>query len=284
MPTPWTAETLWPAQGEQIVAASLLARKARLEFELVARVILHQALHYILGSPESSGYPASTIGCRYRWLGGVVGLRPRTGTDAAWYAQQGFRVLAYDNSQGMVDRAKRNHAELIENHALSIHCSDYETFLEWRPETPVDAVASNLAVLSHIDELSSLFETFGQQIAPKGLIVVSVLNPLFWKDMIHGWWWKSAWHSWGTGWLCVRGGEVTTYRHYSATIIKAASPWFILKLRAGVGALLRRHRRASEWSTPKTLTERVEKAQWKTFPVRSLGQYMFLVFERCAPR
>ena len=59
MPTPWTAETLWPAQGEQIVAASLLARKARLEFELVARVILHQALHYILGSPESSGYPAN---------------------------------------------------------------------------------------------------------------------------------------------------------------------------------------------------------------------------------
>ena len=58
MPTPWTAETLWPAQGEQLVAASLLARKARLEFELVARVILHQALHYILGSPESSGYPA----------------------------------------------------------------------------------------------------------------------------------------------------------------------------------------------------------------------------------
>ncbi len=61
MPTPWTAETLWPAQGEQIVAASLLARKARLEFELVARVILHQALHYILGSPESSGYPANGI-------------------------------------------------------------------------------------------------------------------------------------------------------------------------------------------------------------------------------
>ena len=58
MPTPWTAETLWPAQGEQIVAASLLARKARLEFELVARVILHQALHYILVSPESSGYQA----------------------------------------------------------------------------------------------------------------------------------------------------------------------------------------------------------------------------------
>ena len=61
MPTPWTAETLWPAQGEQIVAASLLARKVRLEFELVARVILHQALHYILGSPESSGYPAYEV-------------------------------------------------------------------------------------------------------------------------------------------------------------------------------------------------------------------------------
>ena len=62
----WTAETLWPAQGEQIVAASLLARKVRLEFELVARVILHQALHYILGSPESSGYQAYLIGERGR--------------------------------------------------------------------------------------------------------------------------------------------------------------------------------------------------------------------------
>ena len=207
-----------------------------------------------------------------------------TGTDAAWYARRGFRVLAYDNSQRMIDRAKRNHADLIENDALATYCSDYETFLEWRPETPVDAVVSNFAVLSHIDELSPLFETFGRQVAPKGCIVVSVLNPLFWKDMIHGWWWKSAWHSWGTGRICVRGGEVTTYRHYPATIIKAASPWFALKLRAGVGTLIRRHKRASEWSTPKTFTERLEKAQWKTFPVRSLGQYMFLVFERCTPR
>ena len=175
-----------------------------------------------------------------------------TGTDAAWYARRGFRVLAYDNSQRMIDRAKRNHADLIENDALATYCSDYETFLEWRPETPVDAVVSNFAVLSHIDELSPLFETFGRQVAPKGCIVVSVLNPLFWKDMIHGWWWKSAWHSWGTGRICVRGGEVTTYRHYPATIIKAASPWFALKLRAGVGTLIRRHKRASEWSTPKT--------------------------------
>lgn len=75
-----------------------------------------------------------------------------TGTDAAWYAQHGFRVLAYDNSQGMVEQAERNHAKLIENGKLTVYCSDYVTFLEWRPEAPVDVAVSSFAVLSHIDE------------------------------------------------------------------------------------------------------------------------------------
>ena len=61
MPAAGTAKTVGPAQRKEIVAAGLLAGEARLELELVARVILHKAAYYILGSPESSGYPAEVI-------------------------------------------------------------------------------------------------------------------------------------------------------------------------------------------------------------------------------
>ena len=52
-----TAESVRPAQGEQIVATGFFGGETRLELKQIARVILHEATYYILGSPESSGYP-----------------------------------------------------------------------------------------------------------------------------------------------------------------------------------------------------------------------------------
>ena len=57
MPASRTAETLRPAQRGQIVATGLFAGEACLELEQVAWIILHEGAYYILGSPESSGYP-----------------------------------------------------------------------------------------------------------------------------------------------------------------------------------------------------------------------------------
>ncbi len=57
MPASRTAETLRPAQRGQIVATGPFAGEACLELEQVAWIILHEGAYYILGSPESSGYP-----------------------------------------------------------------------------------------------------------------------------------------------------------------------------------------------------------------------------------
>ena len=57
MPAARTAESVRPAQGEQIVATGFFGGETRLELKQIARVILHEATYYILGSPESSGYP-----------------------------------------------------------------------------------------------------------------------------------------------------------------------------------------------------------------------------------
>ena len=52
-----TAETVRPAQPEQILPAGLLTAKTGLEFCQVLRVIFHLPAYYILGLPESTGYP-----------------------------------------------------------------------------------------------------------------------------------------------------------------------------------------------------------------------------------
>ena len=57
MPASRTAETLRPAQRGQIVATGPFAGEACLELEQVAWIILHKGAYYILGLPESSGYP-----------------------------------------------------------------------------------------------------------------------------------------------------------------------------------------------------------------------------------
>ncbi len=61
MPASRTAESVRPAQAEQIVVANLFAGEARLEFEQISWIILHKAAYYILGSPELSGYPVGIV-------------------------------------------------------------------------------------------------------------------------------------------------------------------------------------------------------------------------------
>jgi len=54
-----TAKAVGPTQLHQVVATRVLGGEAGLEFDQIARVILHSAVYYILGLPESSGYPTS---------------------------------------------------------------------------------------------------------------------------------------------------------------------------------------------------------------------------------
>src|ERR1022692_3578443 len=68
-----TPKPSWPAQAEQILSAGLLAAKPRFEFRKSPGIVLHHlfhgSLHYLLWSPESSGYPSSAISDRQkaRW-------------------------------------------------------------------------------------------------------------------------------------------------------------------------------------------------------------------------
>jgi hypothetical protein len=61
--TTWAAKAVRPPQPDQKFSACCLRRKPRLKFGQISGVFLHGRPYYILGPPESSGYPTSVY-CR----------------------------------------------------------------------------------------------------------------------------------------------------------------------------------------------------------------------------
>ena len=60
MPATRTPKAVGPSQPQQVVPAGFLGGEAGLELDQIARVLLHKPGYYILGLPESSGYPTSS--------------------------------------------------------------------------------------------------------------------------------------------------------------------------------------------------------------------------------
>ena len=52
-----TPKAVRPAQSKQVVPAGFLGREPRLELHQIARIVLHEPAYYMLGLPESNGYP-----------------------------------------------------------------------------------------------------------------------------------------------------------------------------------------------------------------------------------
>ncbi|MDE3181039.1 MAG: class I SAM-dependent methyltransferase [Acidobacteriota bacterium] len=107
-----------------------------------------------------------------------------TGTDALWYAQNGYRVIACDNSAGMIEQLRIKCADQVSRGAIVPYCSDYETFLKLDLQPRLIAVVSNFAVLSLVSDLPRFFAALAGHVAPYGYAVVSALKPLFWEDIL----------------------------------------------------------------------------------------------------
>ena len=149
-----------------------------------------------------------------------------TGTDAAWYADRGHRVYAYDISAGMVDVLCARFSEHVaRRRIIPIAGSLAELESALRPRAPVDAVASNFAVLNHFHDLDAPFHMLASLLRPGGSLVASMLNPFQRDDVRRLWWWRGLLESLRTGSIPYHG-EVTTYRHFVGTIRRMARPHF----------------------------------------------------------
>jgi SAM-dependent methyltransferase len=142
-----------------------------------------------------------------------------TGTDVAWYAEHGYRTVAYDISSAMLGILRVRCAEAIAEGAVIPvvpgDFSDLEATLQKMP--PLAAIAGDFAVLNHVEDLAPLFASLSHYLAPGAPLIASVLNPWYRGDMRQGWWWRGLLGSLRSGAIVLRG-DVTTYRHFLQTI------------------------------------------------------------------
>ena len=206
-----------------------------------------------------------------------------TGLDALAYARDGYRVLAYDNSAGMVGELRRRCSHEIATGVILPQAADYSTFLGNWPEWPAPkAVAANFAVLNSIRDLRPLFETFAQHLASPGWVIASILNPIHWVKLRTPRWWLRA--------LQARGGPAVhltqpyvSYLHFVRSLL-AAAPQFHLVGRANAGDLVRYDERQKQqqlwWGEDDSRTGALTRAVWQTPAHRLLGHFVFLVLRR----
>jgi SAM-dependent methyltransferase len=203
-----------------------------------------------------------------------------TGTDAIWYAQQGYSVTAYDNSPGMVQQLSAKIEKSSFKNQITL-CNSFSSAADASTVGGLlDGIISNFAVFNLVEDLPSLFNVFSRIVRPGGYVITSVLNPLFWKDLRERWLWSSAWRSLGRGAIYVHGRDTDFYRYWTRAIVRAAKPAFRLQERASVGALVRRVRGSHDWNNPVQLSERLERRMWRVFPMTRLGLFFFLALER----
>jgi SAM-dependent methyltransferase len=156
--------------------------------------------------------------------GAILDFGCGTGSDAAWYAARGHRVVAYDTSDGMLNVLRlRCATEIAKGRVVPIAGGLRELEATLTRLLPVSAVAANFAVLNHFEDLTPLFRLLRRYLTPDGAVVASLLNPWYRGDWRSGWWWRALPRSLRTGTITART-EVTTHRHFVRTVRRMAGP------------------------------------------------------------
>ena len=203
-----------------------------------------------------------------------------TGIDTEWLAARGYSVIAYDRSSGMMRELRRKCAELIDQGRVITCEGSFTSLLDLlKGAPPLDAVIANFAVFNLIRDPRPIFAGLAPHVRPGGRLFLSVLNPMFWKDLGSLELWVAWLRSLGRPAIHI-SGETELYKHRVRALRRAAQPCFRLVHRASVGFLVRRVRRPLTWGRPRTLAERIEARVWTTFPATHLGQFFFLTLER----
>lgn len=203
-----------------------------------------------------------------------------TGTDSLWYAAQGMRVVAYDNSSGMREETRSKCRYEITDGTIEVMDGAYEEFLERLPRlSGGDVIAANFAVLNMIGNLQPLFGALAGWVSPGGAVVASVLNPLYWREMKRPAHWRPAWdYLLRSG--AVRPGPPASYRRGIRRYVEAAFPHFVLERRLGAGILVPIERGDFDWHRPLRLAQKLERNASRSPLFCRFGKFWFLVFRR----
>jgi len=209
-----------------------------------------------------------------------------TGLDALYYAQQGYRVLAYDNSPGMIARLKQGATAEIADGTITTFSMEYPAFLKEIAGWPrFSAVAANFAVMNLIRAPQTLFETLAAELQPPGWLILCILNAIHWSKIKERGWWRDALKS-PAGPRQYISQPYSTYLHFESRLLRYARD-FRLVARAHAGNLVRGdvlapQRQRLWWEEEGLHVGPLSRLMWTTPACKMLGQFVFLVLRRDA--
>ena len=154
------------------------------------------------------------------------------GIDARAYAEQGYKVRAYDVDPGMCNYFAVHCDQFIQTGQVELHRGPYADFLagEASHEAPdINLVTSDFAPLNLVEDLQGLFHKFHALTAPDGKVLASVLSPYFVGDLKYRWWWSNCGRLWRDGHFSVRGAQGPIVRRRLADFAAQSAPYFALK-------------------------------------------------------
>jgi SAM-dependent methyltransferase len=210
-----------------------------------------------------------------------------TGVDAAQYARRGYNVLAYDNSPGMMAGLTTRCADAIATGHVVPRCAAYESFGDILSEWPAPhAVVANFAVLNMIRDLRPWFDALARHLAPPGWVVVSLLNPWHWRQLVRRARWQGVVTRRPDESLVHFTDHFNSYLHFIPTVLRAA-PAFRMIGTGNAGTYVRynttdRSTSPTWWETDVQSSLPLKRLLWRTPAWRLLGPFMFVVLRRDA--
>lgn len=194
-----------------------------------------------------------------------------TGIDAKVYAQYGCHVYAYDVSREMQEYLAEYCRGEIESGDLRSVEASYDDLLAQGDLHGLDAITANFAVLNLIRDHGPLFQAFDRWLAPKGFVLVSVINPYCIGDARYRWWWENLFTLVRGGRYSVGSGDGISYRYSLSTMRDSARPHFVLE------RVFPSSTRRSSMTPPRR--ESLSERAWGPFSL-CMHPFMFLLFRK----
>ena len=159
----------------------------------------------------------------------VLDFGAGTGIDAEHFASLGHVVAAYDNSDGMLGVLRRRCARYIEEDSVLAVGGTLDAASEVLARSaPFDAVLSNFAVFSTIDDLEPVLALFARLLRRGGLVLIVIQNPWDSAHLASWSFWRALLASRFTGSLRYESSELGRVCHRTrGRIARAASRDFV---------------------------------------------------------
>ena len=113
-----------------------------------------------------------------QWLapgGRILELNAGTGTDATWFARQGYRVHATDIAEGMQQKLAEKVEALGLADKVSMELCSFNDLEHLQQRGPYDCIFSNFAGLNCTDKLDEVLRSFDPLLKPGGQVSLAIL-------------------------------------------------------------------------------------------------------------